>query len=203
MKTHIHWPPTGFYAAGLLLAVLATSGCDVVLTSAKLPAVREDRILGEWKDLGTHGSKPDPEPVIIRFEEGQYRLGSAEQFAKGEFSEFSLARAGNVLIAQLPSKDHCDEFAAQKGKPCWGLYRLELLGNKLNWYDFDAERMARESITGTLNVVHSLHRERKQNGAFDNIILISADSPELAQFLETYMKRRAALRLTGRLERVR
>ncbi len=46
----------------LLLAILAIAGCDAVLTTAPLPPVREDGILGEWKDLGTPGSPPKPIP---------------------------------------------------------------------------------------------------------------------------------------------
>ena len=188
--------------APLLLAILATTGCDAVLTSTQLPPVREDGILGEWKDLGTPGSKPDSDPVLIRFKDGQYMLGSAEEFAKGEALPMTLARAGNVLIAQSPSKQ-CDEFGTEKGKPCWSLNRVELVKDRLNWYDFDAARMAKDSVNGTLNVAHHLHRQRKKDGKTDNMVLLSADSSDLQRFLESYVKRRGVLRLTGRLQRIR
>jgi hypothetical protein len=194
--------PRSTTTAALLLAVLATSGCDAVLTSAKLPEIQEDRVLGQWKDLGTNGSKPDPDPVFIRFINGEYRVGSAEEFAKENATPFTLARAGSVLIAQSPNKGQCDEFGGEKGRPCWNLYRLDLLGDKMNWYDFDTDRLVKDSVAGTLNVVHSLHRQRKQNGTFDNAILISADAPELVAFLESYVKRSGVFKLTGRLQRV-
>ncbi len=186
-----------------LLTIVATTGCDAVLTTAPLPSVREDGILGEWKDLGTPGSKPDPDPVLIRFMDGEYRVGSPDQFAKGEASRFTLARAGNVLIAQSPSEDQCADFGVPKGQPCWSLNRVELLQDRMNWYDFDARRLGRESFSGTLNVPHAVRRQRKKDGSSDNTILFSADSSELGLFLEAYVKRRAVFRLTGRLQRVR
>lgn len=182
---------------------MAATGCDAVLTTAPLPPVREDGILGEWKDLGTPGSKPDPDPVLIRYMDGGYWAGSPDQFAKGEASRFTLARAGNVLIAQSPSEDQCAEFGVQKGQPCWSLNRVELLRDRMNWYDFDAQRLGRESLAGTLNVAHAVHRQRKKDGSSDNTILFTADSSELGLFLEAYVKRRAVFRLTGRLQRVR
>jgi hypothetical protein len=192
----------GFTGAIVLLIVLACSGCDAVLTSAQLPPIREDRILGEWKDRGTSGRTPDPEPVSIQFKDGEYWLGSAGQFAKGEATRFTLARAGNVLLAQSPSKD-CDEFGTQKGQPCWSLYRLELFEDRMNWYDFDAERLGKDSFSGALKVPHFVHRQRKKDGGFNNTVLLSADSSELGSFLETYVKRPSVLHLTGRLQRIR
>jgi hypothetical protein len=187
----------------LLLTILATTGCEAVLTTASLPSVREDGILGEWKDLGTPGSTPEADPVLIRFMDGEYRVGSPDQFAQGKATRFTLARVGNVLIAQAPSEDQCVEFGVQKGQPCWSLNRVELSRDRMNWYDFDAQRLGRESFSGTLNVAHSVHRQRRKDGSFDNTILFSADSSELRLFLESYVKRSAVFRLTGRLQRVR
>lgn len=186
----------------LVLAVLFLSGCDSVLTTAQLPAVREDGIAGEWKDLGTPGSPPGSDPVRIQFKDGAYWVGSPEQFAKGEASRFTLARAGNTLIAQSPSENQCDEFGTEKGQPCWSLNRVELLRDRMNWYDFDAQRLGQESFRGTLNITHSVHRQRNKDGSFDNAVLLSGDSSELQRFLESYVKRRGVFRLTGRLERL-
>lgn len=188
--------------SGLLVAILAASGCDAVLTTSQLPAVREDGMLGAWKDMGRPGTPPDPEPVLFKYVDGEYWLGSANQFTKGEASPFTLARVGKVLIAQSPGKTQCDDFVSQKGKPCWSLNRLELLKDHMSWYDFDSARMAKDSFSGTLNVAHSLHRQRKENGNFENALLISAEIPQLQTFLETYVKRSKVFRLTGRLERM-
>ncbi len=186
----------------LLLAILATAGCDEVLSTAQLPSVREDRILGEWKDLGFPGAPPEADPLSIRFANGAYRMGTSDEFAKGNETSFTLARAGHLLIAQVPAPNHCDEFGT-KGQPCWGLYRLGLAGNRINWYDFDAQRLGRESFSGALDIAHSLHRQRKDDGAFDNTILLSADASGLQRFLDSYVKKRGVFRLTGRLERIR
>jgi hypothetical protein len=185
----------------LLLATLAITGCDAVLTTAPLPSVREDGIVGEWKDLGTPGSKPDTDPVRIQFMDGEYRVGSPDQFAKGAASRFTLARIGSVLIAQAPSEDQCGEFGVPKGEPCWSLKRIELSRDRLNWYDFDAQRLTRESLRGAVKIAHSVHRQRRKDGNIDNTILFSADSAELQQFLESYVKQGGAFRLTGRLQR--
>jgi hypothetical protein len=189
----------------LTLALIAITGCDSVLTTAALPSVREDGIVGEWKDLGIPGTKPDADPVVIKFMDGEYRVGSPEQFAKGDASRFTLARVGGVLITQTSAGDQCVEFGVQKGQPCWSLSHVELSKDRtgMNWYDFDALRLGQESLSGALNVAHSLHRQRKKDGSFDNAILFSADSSELGLFLESYVKRRAVFRLTGRLQRVR
>jgi hypothetical protein len=185
-----------------LVAILATTGCDAVLTSTQLPSVREDGILGEWKDLGKPGSKPDPEPILFKFKDGDYWAGSAAQFAKGEASQFTLARAGDVLIAQSPGKDQCDEFNKEKGQPCWSLNRLELVGkDRMYSYEFDAQRVGKDSFSGALNVVHAVHRKRNKDGKFDTAILFSAESSEWARFLESYVKHPGVLRLTGRLQR--
>jgi hypothetical protein len=196
------WAPTPA-AILLVTALLATAGCDAVLTTTELPQVREDGILGGWKDLGTPGSPPDSDLLLIRFTDGQYRAGSADQFAQGKASPFTLARVGNALIAQMPSESQCDEFGTPKGGPCWSLNRVELSGDRMNWYDFDAQRLGRDSYNGVLNVAHSVHRERKKDGSFDNAILFSADSPDLQRFLESYVKRRGVFRLSGRYRRVR
>lgn len=186
-----------------LLAMLVTTGCDAVLTTAQMPAVREDRILGEWKDMGVKGSAPDPEPVMIRLTNEAYSLGSAAQFAKGEASSFTLAQVGNVLIVQSSGRDQCVEFGKEKGQPCWSLNRVEILPDRLNWYDFDTERMGADSFRGVLNVAHSVHRQRKKDGTTDNLILLSADVPDLSTFFESYVRRPAVFRLTGRLQRSR
>ena len=202
-RTSSGWSPTVIAIIIALAAILTTSGCDAVLSTAKLPPVREDGILGEWKDLGMRGSKPDRDPVLIRLTNGEYSLGSADQFAKGEASQFTLARVGNMLIAQSFSNDQCVEFGVEKGQPCWTLNRVELLPDRLNWYEFDAGRMGKDSFSGALNIVHSVHRQRKKDGNFDNTVLISAESQDLRVFLESYVKRPAVFRLTGRLERIR
>jgi hypothetical protein len=185
----------------LLAAILGTTGCDAVLTTASLPSVREDGIVGEWKELGAPGTKPDADPVLIQFTDGEYRVGSAAQFAKAEASRFTLARIGNVLIAQAPSEDQCAEFGVPKGEPCWSLKRVELSRDRLNWYDFDAQRLTRESLGGAVKIAHSVHRQRRKDGNIDNTILFSADSAELQQFLESYVKQGGVFRLTGRLQR--
>jgi hypothetical protein len=200
--TNTAWAPT---PAGiiLLLAILGTAGCDAVLTTAQLPPVREDGILGEWKDLGTPGSTLESDPVAIRFTDGAYRMGSPDQFAKGNASPFTLGRVGSVLIAQSPSENQCDEFGTPKGQPCWRLNRVELMRDRMNWYDFDAQRLGRESFSGTLNVAHSIHRQSKKDSSSDTTILLYADSSELRLFLESYVKRRGVFRLTGRFQRSR
>lgn len=185
----------------LFLAILATTGCDAVLTTAQLPPVREDTILGEWKDLGTPGSKPESDHVLFRLMDGEYRVGSPDDFARGKAQRFNLARVGNVLLMQSPG-DQCDEFGIQKGQSCWSLSRIELSGDRLNFYDFDAPRLGRESFSGAMNVAHSVHRERKKDGGYDTAVLLSASSSELAQFLESYGKRRGVFRLAGRLQRI-
>ncbi|HEY3740241.1 MAG TPA: hypothetical protein VGL53_10375 [Bryobacteraceae bacterium] len=184
-----------------LAAILIASGCDAVLTTAQLPEVKEDRILGQWKDLGTPGSKPEPDPLLIKFDQGQYWAGSADDFAKGKASAFILARVGSTLIAQSASKQ-CDEFGVEKGKPCFSLNRIQLMGDKMSWYDFDSAQMAKDSISGALNVAHTLHRERRQSGTFENAMLIPVDAPALQQFLTSYVTHRGVFHLTGRLERV-
>ena len=206
--TNTAWTPT---PAGiiLLLAILGTAGCDAVLTTAQLPPVREDGILGEWRDLGTPGSTPDADPAVIRFTDGAYRMGSRARLkspdpsVKAKDSPFTLARVGNVLIAQSPSENQCDEFGTPKGQPCWRLNRVELLRDRMNWYDFDAQRLGRESFSGTLNVAHSIHRQSKEDSNSDTTILLYADSSELRLFLESYVKRRGVFRLTGRFQRIR
>ena len=186
----------------LLLAILAATGCDVVLTTTQLPAVREDGILGEWKDLGTPGSEPQADRVLFRFMDGEYRVGSPDEFAQGKAARFILARVGNVLLMQSPGESQCDEFGVQKGQPCWSLSRIELSGDRLNFYDFDAPRLGRESFSSAMNVAHSVHRERKKDGSYDTAVLLSPSASELAQFLESYVKRRGVLRLAGRLQRI-
>ncbi len=186
----------------LLLAILATTGCDAVLTTAQLPPVREDGILGEWKDLGIPGSEPQADHVLFRFMDGEYRGGSPDAFVQGNAGRFTLSRVGNVLLMQSPGESQCDEFGVQKGQPCWSLSRIELSGDRLNFYDFDAPRLGRESFSRAMNVAHSLHRERKTDGNYDTAILLSAGSSDLVQFLESYVKRRAVFRLAGRLQRI-
>lgn len=186
----------------LVLAVLATAGCDAVLTTAQLPPVREDAILGQWKDLGVPGTKPEANPLFIRFTEGMYRIGTADDFTNNKATGFTLARAGSALLAQSPGEGQCDEFHARNEQPCWLLNRLELAHNNLNWYDFDAPRLARESLSGALNIPHSVHRKRAADGSLDTAILLSADAAGLQRFLESYTTRRGALRLTGRLQRI-
>jgi hypothetical protein len=200
-RIHTARPPT-LLGILLFLAILATTGCDAVLTTAQFPPVREDGILGEWKDLGTPGSEPQADHVLFRFIDGEYRAGSPDDFAKGNAGRFTLARAGNVLLVQSPADTQCDEFGVQKGQPCWSLSRIELSGDRLNFYDFDAPRLGRESFGSAMNVAHSVHRERKKDGGYDTAVLLSAGSSELVQFLESYVKRRAVFRLTGRLQRI-
>jgi len=191
--------------AGILLlpAILATAGCDAVLTTAQLTPVREDGILGEWKDLGVPGTKPEADRLVIRFTEGMYRIGTASDFESGKATAFTLSRAGSALIAQSAGEGQCDEFSAGKGQACWMLNRVELVRDRLNWYDFDAQRLGRESFSGSLNIAHSVHRERKNNGSFDTSVLLSADAAGLQRFLEGYATRKRVLLLTGRLERMR
>jgi hypothetical protein len=189
--------------SGVLCATLLLSGCDAVLTTAQLSPVKEDGILGEWKDLGVRGSTPDPDPVVIRFTNGEYWVGSAAQFTKGEASAFTLSRVGAALIVQSAGKDQCVALGAEKAAPCWSLNRVELLPDHLNWYEFDAERMGRDSFNGSMNVAHSVRREFKKDGNSNNSVLISADLPDLKSFLESYVKRQSVFRLTGRLQRIR
>lgn len=201
-RSELNIPSTRHLAGALALAaILIASGCDAVLTTAQLPEVKEDRILGQWKDLGTPGTKPDADPLFIKFEQGQYWAGSADDFSKGKATAFLLARVGNTLIAQSTSKQ-CDEFGVEKGKPCFSLNRIQLVGDKMTWYDFDAAQMAKDSVSGALNVAHTLHRERRASGTFEDAILIPVDAPALQQFLTTYVTRRGVFHLTGRLERV-
>ena len=186
----------------LLLAILTTTGCDAVLTTAQLPPVREDSILGEWKDRGTPGSKPETDRVLFRFMDGEYRVGSPDDFAQGKAERLILARVGNVLLMQAPDESACDEFGVRKGQPCWSLSRIELSGDRLNFYDFDAPRLGRESFSSAMNLAHSVHRERKKDGGYDTAVLFSAGSSELVQFLESYVKRRGVFRLADRLQRI-
>jgi len=190
---------TGALIVAILALVLMIAGCDVVVTTAQLPAVREDAILGQWKDLGTPGSPPESSPLLVRFTGGVYRIGSPEDFAKGKDTSFTLARAGRALIAEVQT-DACDEFG-ENGQPCWSLSLVDIRGARMNWYDFDAQRLGRASFTGTLNVAHSLHRRRNSDGSFDNSVLLSADAAALQSFLAGYVKQRGALRLSGRLVR--
>lgn len=195
------WAPT-LPGSILLLAILATTGCDAVLTTAQLPSVREDGILGEWKDLGTPGSEPQADHVLLRFMDGEYRVGSPADFAQGKAERFILARVGDVLLMQSPGERQCDEFGVQKGQPCWSLSRIELSGDRLNFYDFDAQRLGGESFSSAMNLAHSVHRERKEDGSYDTAVLLSASRSQLEQFLESYVKRSGVLRLEGRLERI-
>ncbi|HEY1753851.1 MAG TPA: hypothetical protein VGG72_00540 [Bryobacteraceae bacterium] len=197
--------PSALRALAVILfpTILAITGCDSVLTTAQLPSVREDGILGDWKDLGTPGSTPQVDPVLIRFKDGEYALGSPDDFAKGMASRFTLARVGNVLIAESPGEGQCDVFGTEKAESCWSLNRVEVWPDRMNWYDFDASRLGRESFGGSLNIAHSIRRQRKQDGSLETTVLLSASSTELQRFLESYVMRRGVFRLTGRLERLR
>ena len=183
----------------LLLTILVDTGCDSVLTTVQLSLVREDGILGEWQGVDTPGSTP-ADIGLIQYMDGEYWSGSPEDFAKGKASHFTLARVGNVLIAQSPGK--CDECGIQKSQVCWILSRIELTRDRMDWYDFDARTLAKESLNGALNVAHSVHRQQKKDGSSDTKILLSADSSELGHFLNSYVKRRAAFRLTTRFRRI-
>ena len=127
----------------LLAALLACSACEAVLSTAQLPAIREDRMLGQWKDLGTPGSTPDKDPMVIRFMDGSYWAGSADDFTNGKATRFTVARIGGMLIAQSFSENDCDEFSNQKGQPCFRLNRVDISGDRMSWYDFDAQRLGR------------------------------------------------------------
>jgi hypothetical protein len=106
-----------------------------------------------------------------------------------------------VLIVQAPVNTECDAFGDQKGQPCWSLSRIELSGNRINLYDFDVPRLARDSFRGRLSLVHSVHRERRKDGNSDSTILFSADSAELGRFLESYVKNRGVFRRTSQLSK--
>jgi hypothetical protein len=198
-------PSPLFRPAGLtlLLALLATTGCDLVLTTAQLPPVRVDAVLGEWKDLGVPGTTPEASPLSIRLVDGAYRIGMADEFASGKATSFTLARVGNVLLAQSAHEGACDELGGDKGVPCWNLNRVELSHGRLNWYDFDTRPLGRASFSGALNVAHAIHRKYKSDGNSDDTILFAASAPELQRFLERYVRQRGVFRLSGRLERVR
>jgi len=195
------WAPV---VAGIVLlaAALLTAGCETVVTTAQLPAVREDAILGEWKDLGTSNKKPDSNPILIRAADNGYTLGTADDYAKGIETRFTLSRVGGTLLAQSVSQDDCDEFG-EKGKPCFLLNRVDLSGGRINWYDLDAQRLGRDSFNGVLQVAHTLHRQRKEDGNTDTAVLLSADAAGLQKFLESYVKQRGVFRLSGKLERIR
>lgn len=187
----------------LLFALLIATGCDLVLTTAQLPPVRVDAILGEWKDLGVPGATPEAAPLSIRLADGAYRIGTADEFANGKATGFTLARVGNVLLAQSPEEGQCEEFGAEKGQPCWNLNRVDLSHDRLNWYDFDAKPLGRASFNGALKIAHAIHRKYKSDGNSDDTILFTASAPELQRFLESYARQRGVFRLSGRLERIR
>jgi hypothetical protein len=187
---------------GLVATLLACSGCDSVLTTAQLPAVRDDSIAGEWKDLGTPGSDPDKDPLSIRFMDGKYWSGSPDDFRDSKASPFTVARIGSVLIAQFAEESACDAFGVADKQPCFNLAVLEPMGDRMNIYDLDASRLARESVEGMLDIPHSLHLTRGKDGSTDTTVLFSADASDLSRFLEAYVKRSGVFKQTGRLQRV-
>ena len=187
-------------AAPLALLVVFAAGCDTVLTTVQLPTVREDGVVGEWKDLGTPDSKPDQSTLVIRFENGEYLAISPDEKVDDNTSRFTLARVGDLLIEQ--EKQECSGFNVPNGQSCWSLGRMELAGDQLNLYEFDATLLAQESISGTLNLPHTIRRERNKDGSFDTSVLLASDRDGLGRFLESYVKRPGAFRLTGRMQRL-
>lgn len=186
---------------GALAAVLlAATGCDSVLTTTQLPAVREDGIVGTWKDLGIPGSKPQDDPVVIQAQDSAYVAISPGEQVDEKTSRFTLARVGGVLIEQ--EQQSCGEFSLPKDQSCWSLSRIELLADRMNFYEFDAARLARESVEGKLTIPHFVRRQRNKDGSFDTTVLLSAEGGDLTHFLEPYVKRSGVFRLTGRLQRV-
>ena len=73
-----------FTRAVIIALLIGSTACDIAMSS-KLPPVKDDRILGEWR------TTDDPESIFVKPKDGGYLVGS-------------LARAEHHLGKTLPQR---------------------------------------------------------------------------------------------------
>src|SRR4051812_34190853 len=179
---------------GTLAALFFAAGCDVVST-AQLPAIQDDRIVGEWMGPSELGAgKPPTERVLIKRSGTNYVYGTAEEIAKDNASLFSLAKVGTILIIQDASDKTKDQSEACKNafhnssELCRTLLgRVEIGKDTCTFHMFDSSRIAQDSLANVIRIPHEMHRRLSgDSGIRTNSsveVMFTADAKSLESFL--------------------
>ena len=134
----------------LLFSVLAVSGCQGVYTRAPLEAVRDDRVVGEWRLEG------ETETIAIRADGDEYVAQPKEEGKDEKPIRFRLVRSGGALYVQAVDKP-CEEFNGEQ--ECYHLSRLELNVDSALLFDFDTAAMFRASMQENFGVSYDLRQK--------------------------------------------
>lgn len=179
-------------AAIIGAVLLCCTGCDVATTAA-LPKVFDDRIVGEWRgpeEIGKGSTKT--QMFQVRRSGDHYDFGDADEIRKGTAAKFSLAKIGGVFLVQEVSDkpesySACGKFTDSTPACRCLLGTVEIGQDRCVFRMFDTARMVQDSLAGALPIAHQAHTERSAAGKLEAHVLFTADAPALAHFLENYV----------------
>jgi hypothetical protein len=149
-----------------------------VLTTTKLDPVQDDRILGKWS-----GEKEDVAVEIVRSGTG-YRI--VDEDAP---TEFTLARAGASLFAQVPDKcsNHMFSFEGDTRK-CYRLVRIEFGDGDFSMSQLSRQGFQDENDRNAVKIRHRIGIDARTDGDATICVLLHGTAEELAAVLAAYPK---------------
>lgn len=167
-----------------MTAIVTATSCQGVYTRAKLRAVQDDRVVGEWIN-----DKESDETFTIRREGEDYVAQPAKKDEPPV--PFRLVKAGNTLWVQYGGNDPCDTF--QSKAPCYGLARLAITPTGARAWEFDTQAMFQALVSDPLGISYEMRRRvrLRQNGSpdIDTDFLLTGDDAQIRAFLAKYGER--------------
>lgn len=183
----------GLAQAVIVAVLLGSAACDIAMTS-KLPPVRDDRILGEWR------ATDDPETLLVKSKDGAYVAGSAKEFAERKETRFEIARAGKFLVAEI-SEPACSDFDS---KPCTFIHGvLEVSANEVRNHIFDPDYIVRKSLDKAVPFPHFIKRKSVSSSMFDTKVLLDGTADQVSAALAIWFGDPKAFKKVNRFVRVK
>lgn len=187
--------------AVLAFLLLGATGCNVVLTTARLEPVSDERIVGEWMSVSEDGEVDPADTMSIDALGDGYVVCVAEEASDEPATrKLTLGRVGGDTIAQM-EWDECADMGAGDA-PCYVFARVEFADGRMVWSMLDAERLAADSLSGALRQPHVLIREVGDAGPSTRVLL-KGDAERLRSTLQEYLGQEGAFAETGRAVRKR
>ena len=165
-----------FTVLGLALLCLLLTGCDDVMITAKLPAIQDDRMVGNW----ANPEDPDDIGVIEKSGEG-YVIKPRE--TGGKTTRFTLSKSGETLFAQVEDTcvGHVFSFPGD-GRTCYQIVRLEFGVVSLVFQRIDTKMFEKDDDLG---IQYRIATSKPKRGDSVTCVLIESPASEVLAFLAT------------------
>jgi hypothetical protein len=145
------------------------------MTTAQLPAVQDDRIVGHWK--------AGKDLIIIQRSGNEYLYGEPDDYAKGgdAIVHMTLAAVGRrtIVEAKTAARD-CARFGGEPANCYLLLGVVEIGQDEMTFRRTDSARLVEYSVAGRLQAPHKIHRSVNSQKKAENEVLFDVSPGELA-----------------------